>query len=567
MAARAGRTGRGARAGPRQRPGVARRAGAALPASTAHASLSIYDPRRPGDARLSEARLGETGLRLDLEELAADLGPQFVARMTDLATVAPESSAPSQFVAKSYEVLRREPDGRSVRVPRYFARDVLGLPVPSSAADPRWAFAPVPDAPDRGGRAARMAFAPGESLRDSQREPVEAFLAAATGPAPSGGVLVMQTGDGKTTVAVHLACRLAARTLVLVHKLVLAEQWAQRIARFAPGAVVQSVSSAHIRDGARVPVDPGADFVICTIQTLACGAPGPPLCGFDLVVVDEAHHVAADKFNGAMFRAAAPLTLGLTASLERADRAHRVVEWHMGPVLFRRDPVYPPTDVLVATWWRMVPISRNAQGNADVHAIVRSIAGDADRTRAICEWVARTVRGDSRRNVIVLSKYRNHCEQMGVLIAELLRERPVPPAVPGMARSGVHVVMGGTSTSRKRKLAAGDGESDNDPDADADRTIEGARVISSTNGYAGEGFDVQRLNTLVLATPVKDVLQLVGRIMRGGSAATGTRPLVLDVVDPDNVTRRQAKERRMFYEANGMDVTTTELRPENPAGT
>lgn len=522
----------------------------------------MYETRRPEEARLSAAVLDETGLRLDLAELRAELGGQFVDDMVERATVAPESSRPSQFVADSYEVMRRSEDGRTVRVPRYFARDVLGLAVPSDPGDARWAFAPVPDSPASGGRASRMAFAPGEELRPSQHAPVEAFLAAATAPRPSGGVLVMQTGEGKTTVAVHLACRLAARTLILVHKRVLAEQWADRIARFAPAAVVQSVSSLHLRDGARASVDPGADFVICTIQTLACGVAGPPLRGFRLVVVDEAHHVAADKFNGAMFRAAAPLTLGLTASLERADRAHRVVEWHMGPVLFRRDPEYPPTDVLVARWWRQVRIVKNAQGNADAQAIIRAIAGDTDRTRAICRWVARTVRDDPRRNVIVLSKYRHHCEQMSAVISDLLRSDPVPPAVPGAPRSGVHLVMGGPSRKRPRP------DDEADPDADADRTIEGARVIVSTNGYAGEGFDVPRLNALVLVTSVRNVLQLVGRIMRGGrgqAAEEGSvRPLIMDVVDPDNVSLGQAKTRRQFYDLHGMEVRDEPLENAAP---
>jgi superfamily II DNA or RNA helicase len=60
-----------------------------------------------------------------------------------------------------------------------------------------------------------------------------------------------------------------------------------------------------------------------------------------------------------------------------------------------------------------------------------------------------------------------------------------------------------------------------------------------------EGFDVESLNTLLIATPRPDVDQIVGRILRVEKSQRTVDPLILDVVDP--AFRRQFQERLSLY--------------------
>jgi superfamily II DNA or RNA helicase len=72
-----------------------------------------------------------------------------------------------------------------------------------------------------------------------------------------------------------------------------------------------------------------------------------------------------------------------------------------------------------------------------------------------------------------------------------------------------------------------------------------------------EGFDVESLNTLVIATPRPDVDQIVGRILRTEKEKRKIHPLIIDVVDPQ--FRRQFQERLSLYKKRSYKVEMTQL--------
>ena len=62
---------------------------------------------------------------------------------------------------------------------------------------------------------------------------------------------------------------------------------------------------------------------------------------------------------------------------------------------------------------------------------------------------------------------------------------------------------------------------------DADLKLsEGKQIILATYGMASEGLDIKTLTTLIMATPLSDVEQSVGRIMR----KKHENPLVIDII-------------------------------------
>jgi superfamily II DNA or RNA helicase len=58
---------------------------------------------------------------------------------------------------------------------------------------------------------------------------------------------------------------------------------------------------------------------------------------FGLVVYDECHHLPGESFLFAARASIAPFRLGLTATLERADGRHHVLDEMVGPVAYRRE--------------------------------------------------------------------------------------------------------------------------------------------------------------------------------------------------------------------------------------
>lgn len=135
---------------------------------------------------------------------------------------------------------------------------------------------------------------------------------------------VAATGLGKTVIFCALAKEMNVRTLVVAHRDELIEQAAAKIREVWPGVEVGVVKGERDEVHARV--------VVASVQTLARPARlarllAPTLLGavpFGLVVIDEAHHAAAESYRKLMHglrvnEPDGPLLLGVTATPDRGD--------------------------------------------------------------------------------------------------------------------------------------------------------------------------------------------------------------------------------------------------------
>ena len=172
-------------------------------------------------------------------------------------------------------------------------------------------------------------------LREYQHTALEAWLATdrwADGPtdeslgrAPAG-VLELPTGSGKTVIALKAIERLAVPTLVVVPTIDLLEQWQRElerecnmpIGRFGGGEQRLEPITVSTYDSAYLKADSVGDR-------------------FGLVVFDEVHHLGGEGYREIARLLAAPARLGLTATFERADGAHEVIEDIVGPLVHRVD--------------------------------------------------------------------------------------------------------------------------------------------------------------------------------------------------------------------------------------
>lgn len=256
-------------------------------------------------------------------------------------------------------------------------------------------------------------------------------------------------------------------------------------------------------------------------------------------VVHNCHHVAAPTLSQALFSLNAPRVLGLTATPQRKDGLSRVVEWLLDPIAFlARRTNQGGTHVRVVPYACAdydKPMPTNRRGDVCFVTTITRLVENPHRTHTIARVVAALVREEDR-HVLVLSHRRQHCADIAAAVGALGVD------------AGTYV--GG------------------------DKGAPNTRVIVATYALTSEGFDMPRLNALVLATPASDVEQSCGRVMRGTSTRTssvavgGCTPasaIIVDVVDQWGLCHAQHAKRRGFYKRSGfrMDSSSVANDSEN----
>ncbi len=157
------------------------------------------------------------------------------------------------------------------------------------------------------------------TLRADQQQAVTAWLAARR------GCVVMPTGTGKTEVALKIIQSLAQSTLVVAPVRDLMYQWHRRILSRT------GIDAGILGDGVyRV-----SPLTVCTYDSafLHMARLGSQ---FGLIVFDECHHLPGAARQDAARMCAAPNRLGLTATPQRSDGRHTLLDSLVGPIVYRQ---------------------------------------------------------------------------------------------------------------------------------------------------------------------------------------------------------------------------------------
>ena len=146
-----------------------------------------------------------------------------------------------------------------------------------------------------------------------------------SGPAERG-VLELPTGSGKTVIGIAAMEALGVPTLVVVPTVDLLTQWREELAAEFDRPIGQLGGGTQ-----RV-----EDITVGTYDSayLRADELGDR---FGLVVFDEVHHLGGEGYREIARLLAAPARLGLTATFERPDGAHEVIEELLGPLVHRVD--------------------------------------------------------------------------------------------------------------------------------------------------------------------------------------------------------------------------------------
>jgi superfamily II DNA or RNA helicase len=338
------------------------------------------------------------------------------------------------------------------------------------------------------------------------------------------GMICLQTGGGKTVCALYIASTLKLKTLIVVHNTFLKDQWEDRIKAFLPKARIGRIQ------GEIVNVDE-QDIVIAMIQSLSMKEyPKGTFAGFGLTIVDECHHIASEVFVQAFQKITSKHMLGLSATPDRKDRLMYVIEWFLGPILYKSESgdkvdakvhveVYKhePTDI------DFNKVLYNNQGVMNVAGMVNKLAGFVPRTELIAQILKDILTETPDRQILVLSDRVQHCKD---ILALLDSENSC-------------ILAQTVAASKRAEFCAS------------------KKILIATYAMCKEGFDVATLNTLVMATPRPDIDQIVGRILRTEKAKRTVDPLIVDIVD--STFRRQFQARLKLYKERDYAVDFMEM--------
>lgn len=330
-----------------------------------------------------------------------------------------------------------------------------------------------------------------------------------------GGLLSVPCGFGKTVCALYIAQRLGLKTLVIVHKTFLVKQWIRSILDF----LNIDESRIGIIQGKHVKVK-DKDIVIGMLQTISTREYKNVFETFGLVIYDEAHHVAARVFSRTLLKTCAQYTLALTATPYRGDRLIKVMYWFLGGTMYR-ESVKVNTNVIVKVIKHrssdkklFVVKQRWFKGRlrVDTGKMLTNICRIDKRSQTIIDAINLLRRTYPERKILVLSGRKEHLDTLKDGIDAAIQEDIDAGIINEDEILSCYYV--GCTKPAARQAAEERGD-----------------IIFATYEMAHEGLDIKRLNTVVLASPKKDVMQSVGRIMRKILEQGDARPMVMDFAD------------------------------------
>jgi len=360
------------------------------------------------------------------------------------------------------------------------------------------------------------------SLRDYQVEQVDAFLNACDDPTKMGGIVSIGCGGGKTVIAINIACRLKLKTLFISHKDFLNVQFAERVKMFSPD------SSIGIIKQNKIDIE-NKDFVVGSLQSIAMRDYDPDIFkDFGLVIIDEVHHCSAEVFSNALIKTCSPFVLGLSATLNRKDGLRKVFEWFIGKPVIKLSNNTDDNDIDVKyyhftsnnTEYNRIETMFN--GKISAVKMLGNVVSYKPRIQFIVEAIKENM--TKERQLLVLSERK-------ALLNEIYKMLDNDDDFDYT----IGYYIGGMSQTKLNESAK-------------------ANIILATTHMSSEGLDIPTLNSLILVSPMSDIEQSVGRILRSKVSDRIIKPLIIDIVDSFSIFTNRFNKRKAYYKKKKYNI-------------
>jgi superfamily II DNA or RNA helicase len=326
-----------------------------------------------------------------------------------------------------------------------------------------------------------------------------------------------------TTISLNLISQIKKKTIVIVHKEFLLNQWMERINEFLPTAKIGRIQ------GPIIDIE-NKDIVIGMLQSICMKEYEPTLFdSFGFMIIDEVHHISSEVFSRALFKIMTKYMLGLSATMERKDGTTPVFKMFLGDVVYKgkRDEEH---DVIVrGIEYKTRDESFNDvecdfRGNPQYSKMITKICDYGPRSDFIIKILEDLIIENPKKQIMVIAHNRSLLKYLYESICHK-----------NIADGSVGYYVGGM---KEKDL----------------KETESKLIVLASYQMAAEGLDIKTLSTLVMATPKTDIVQTVGRILR----VKHSQPIVVDIIDSHDLFKNQWRQRVSYYKKCNYMVKKTD---------
>lgn len=385
----------------------------------------------------------------------------------------------------------RESD-KKIYVPRYFGEEIFGQAKEVKISE---------------GDDINIAFQ--GTLRENQVPVVNKYLEHIK--AGGGGLLELPCGFGKTSISLHIISCLKKKTLVIVHKEFLMNQWIERIEQFLPNARIGKIQ------GQVIDID-NKDIVLCMLQSLSMkDYPSTMFDSFGFTIIDEVHHISSEVFSCALFKLVTKYMLGLSATMNRKDGTTKVFKMFLGEVVYKQERSKDEGVIVRGITYQINDGEYNEleldfRGQTAASKMLSKICTYNRRSEFIIKVLKDMIKENPKQQIMIIASYKNILKYMYDAI------------------NHHNITTVGYYVGGMKETALKDSES--------------KQVVLATYSMAAEGLDIKSLTTLFMITPMTNIEQSVGRILRQKHEFA---PIVVDIIDTHDNFQRQWLKRKKFY--------------------
>ena len=407
----------------------------------------------------------------------------------------------SQGDAKSYPVYRES--FKKIYVPRYYGLNKLGPPGANKISE---------------GETLDLKF--NGTLREKQEVVVSTYINYINDSNKQGGLLELPCAFGKTILSLNIISRIAKKTLIIVHKEFLMNQWIERIEEFLPNAKVGKIQ------GQIIDID-GKDIVIGMLQSLSMKEyPSSLFEVFGLTIIDEVHHISSEVFSKSLFKIVTKHMLGLSATMNRKDGTTRVFKMFLGDVIYKGEHDEKRIATVRAIEYRshdeeFEETKLDFRGKPAFSTMISKICEYNRRSEFILKVLKDMLKENSKQQVMILAHNRN----ILTYFHDAIKHKNI---------ATVGYYLGGMKEKALKET-------------------ETKQIVIATYAMAAEALDIKTLTTLIMATSKTDIQQSVGRILR----EKHSNPIIVDIIDTHDIFKSQWSKRKTFYKKEDYKIFYT----------
>ena len=328
------------------------------------------------------------------------------------------------------------------------------------------------------------------TLRAEQEDAIKEILKY------DSSICVAPPGFGKTLIGAKIFEQRAVKTLIIVNKNMLLDQWISRFVDYF------GYKKSDIGFLGKSQNRLNGNIDIATMQSLNNI---PELVeNYTQVIVDECHHIPALTFEQIVKNFKGKYILGLSATPNRKDELDPILYQQLGNISYEYKKPKTHTN-------RLLVIKTEFTSSADNYAaIINELVSNEDRNRQI----VKTIKENIDRKILLLSDRIEHLN----LLENILKEEKID-----------FVSVHGSQNKKEQ--------------VENIQKVKTSSLILATSSFFGEGIDFPHLNTIIFATPISfygRLIQYLGRIGRGNQEC-----LAIDFLDSKNAMLNSTYKKRL----------------------